>query len=358
LTAPGSGEDREAASPTALLEMITSGWMSQAVHVAARLGVADHLAAGPRRSDDLARSLGAHADSLHRLLRGLTALGLCTERADGAFELTALGGYLRTGVTGSVRAYAAFWGGSLWPIWGALLHSVRTGRNPRALVSRTDGFGSLAQDPESASVFNRAMADVARLVADGVARAYDGSRLRRIVDVGGGHGDLLAAMLRANPAARGVLLDLPHAVAGARAHLEAVAVADRCEVVAGSFFESVPGGGDAYLLKSVLHDWDDERSLEILTACRRAMAGQGTLLVVERVMPDRMQASAEHRWLAASDLNMMVVLGGRERTASEFRALLDAAGFRLARIVPAALHYSVIEGVCAGPVSATRTPGP
>jgi hypothetical protein len=346
MTASGPGGEG-AASPAVLLELITSGWMSQAVHVAARLGVADELASGPRRSDDLARALGAHADSLHRLLRGLTALGLCAERDDGAFELTALGGYLRTGVAGSVRAYAAFWGGSLWPIWGALLHSVRTGKSPRALVSRTDGFDTLARDPESASVFNRAMADVARLVADGVARAFGTASWRRIVDVGGGHGELLAALLRENPAARGVLLDLPHAVAGAREHLEAAGVADRCEIVAGSFLESVPGGGDAYLLKSVLHDWDDAHGLEILRQCRRAMAGQGTLLVVERVMPERMQASAAHRWIAASDLNMMVVLGGRERTAPELRALLEAAGFRVVRIAPAVLHYSVIEAACA-----------
>jgi hypothetical protein len=330
----------------ALLEMITGSWMSQAIHVAARLGIADLLAEGPRCSDDLARSVGAHADSLHRLLRGLTALGLCTEGVDGAFALTPLGQYLRTGVPGTVRSWALFWGGSLWPIWGTLLHSVRTGRSARALVTGEDAYASLAQNPEAASAFAGAMTELTALMADGVVRACDCSRLRRLVDVGGGHGELLAAILKPNPAMRGVLFDLPQALEGARAHLEAAGVAERCEVVAGSFFESVPAGGDAYLLKSVLHDWSDDRSLAILGACRRAMTGQARLLVVERLLPERMQPCAEHRWVAASDLNMMVALAGRERTEAEFRSLFAGAGFSLVRVSQAGWRFSVMEGVC------------
>lgn len=321
--------------------------MSQAIYVAARLGIADLLAEGPRRSDDLARSLGAHTDSLQRLLRGLTALGLCAERDDGAFELAPLGQYLRAGVAGSVRSWALVWGGSLWPIWATLLHTVRTGRNARALVTGKDAFDSLAQHPEAASAFSGAMTEIARLMADAVVSAYDYSQIRCMVDVGGGHGELLVAILKSNPMMRGVLFDLPRTVEAARTHIEAAGLAGRCEVVPGSFFESVPGGGDAYLLKSVLHDWNDDRALAILAACRRAMTGQATLLIVERVLPERMQPSAAHRAIAASDLNMMVALAGRERTASEFGALLAAAGFRLTRIVPAAWHHSVIEGVCA-----------
>jgi hypothetical protein len=331
----------------ALLEMISSGWMTQALYVAARLGIADVLAQGPKGSVDLAGSLGVHADSLHRLLRALTALGVCAERHDGVFELAPLGQYLRTGVTGSLRSFALFWGGSLWPLWGTLLHSVRTGRNARALVTGKDPFASLAQNPEAASVFSGAMTEIAALMADGMVRACDWSDIRRLIDVGGGHGELLVAILRANPAMRGVLFDLPQTLASATGSIETAGVGDRCELVPGSFFESVPGGGDAYLLKSVLHNWNDDRALAILAACRRAMAGQGTLLIVERVLPDRMQPSPEHRVMAASDLNMMVALAGRERTASQFGALLAAAGFRLTRIMPAAWHYSVIEGVCA-----------
>jgi hypothetical protein len=337
---------RDAAGPVALLEMIQSGWMSQAIHVAARLGIADVLARGPRTSAELAACVGAHPDSLFRLLRALTTLGLCAERDDGAFELTPLGSHLRSGGESSVRALALHWGGSMWPIWGTLLHSVKTGQSPRALVTRKESFESLAQDSEAMRVFNDAMTEISRLMAEGVVRGYDFSRIGRLVDVGGGHGELLGAILKANPGMRGVLFDLPRVLDGAREHLEAVGVADRCEVVPGSFFESVPGGADAYLLKSVLHDWNDDRAAVILTNCRRAMAGRGRLLVVERVLPERMETSAEHRFMAASDLGMMIAVSGRERTEAEFRALFRATGFAATRIARAAVHYSVIEGEC------------
>ncbi len=330
----------------ALLDLINSSWMSQAIYVAARLGIAELLADGPKTSDELAGSVGAHAGALHRLLRGLTALGLCAERLDGAFVLTPLGSYLRAGVAGSVRSWALHWGGTLWPVWGTLLHSVRTGKSVRAPVTRKEGFDSLAQSPESAKVFNEAMVDISRLVAEGLVRGYDFSGIGCLVDVGGGYGELLVAILRANPMMRGVLFDLPHVVEGAREHIEAAGLAERCEVVPGSFFERVPGGADAYLLKSILHDWNDDRGLAILGNCRQAIASRGKLLVVERVLPERMQPSAEHRWMAASDLNMLVALAGRERTEAEYRALFRSTGFELTRIVPAGVYFSVIEAAC------------
>ena len=341
-------QDVEASSsPLALLELIAGSWTTQALHVAARLGIADHLAHGPRSTAELADALGAHAGSLHRLLRALTALGVIAEPERGVFALTPLGAHLRADAPASVRAWALFWGGSLWPIWATLLHSVRSGTSPRALVTRNEGFDSLAQQPEAVRVFNDAMVEMTRLIALPVVQASDCAGVRCLVDVGGGRGELLAAFLKAHAGMRGVLFDLPQALAGADAHLAAAGVADRCEAMPGSFFEAVPAGGDAYLLKSVLHDWNDERAGQILARCRQAMDGRGRLLVVERVLPERMTGSAEHRLLAASDLNMMVVLSGRERDEAAFRALFESAGFALTRIAPAALSFCVIEGVCA-----------
>jgi len=344
------GGDEAAPGPLALIEMIHGGFVSQAIYAAAKLGIPDALAGGPRTIDELAEVTGAHADSLHRLLRALAALGVCAERADGRFELTRLGGHLRADAADSVRAFALHWGGSMWPIWGTLLHSVKTGKSPRALVTRSPTFESLARNTEAASTFNAAMTEISRLMAGGVVRAYDFSGIRRIVDVGGGQGELLGAILTAYPEMRGTLFDQLHVCTQAARHLEAIGVAARSEIVSGSFFESVPGGADAWLLKSVLHDWSDERAVEILGNCRRAMAGSGTLLVVERVLPERMEARRAHRLMAASDLGMMVAVAGRERTEAEFRALFGSAGFTLTRIVSgqdlSAMHYSVLEGAC------------
>ena len=341
MTAPASPA-AGAPSPLVLLEMIGGAWMSQSIFVAVKLGIPDLLAGGPRTSDDLAASVGAHAGALYRLLRGLASLGLCTESGERVFELTPLGGYLRTGVPGSVRAWALHWGGALWPAWSTLLHGVRTGESVRPLAGRAKGFDTLALNPEASKIFNDAMADIVRLIAASLIQEYDFSGIRTLVDVGGGNGVLLAAILRAYPAVRGVLFDLPHVVEGARAPFEA-GVADRLEIAAGSFFESVPEGGDAYCLKSVIHDWDDERSLTILRNCRRAVPREGRLLLIERVLPGRMEARAEHRGVAASDLNMLVAIGGRERTAADYRTLLDASGFALQRIVPIGAYYSAIE---------------
>jgi hypothetical protein len=344
VTAPDEIEPPAAAAgPLALLEMIHAGFMSQAVYAAARLGIAEALAEGPRTAAELAPAVGAHADSLRRLLRALAALGVCDEREPGSFALTPLGRHLRADDPASVRSMALHWGGSMWPIWGTLLHSVKTGVSPRGLVTRKASFDSLAQSTAAQAVFDEAMTEMSRLVAGGVVRAHDFSGVARVVDVGGGHGELIGAVLEAHPAMRGALLDLPHVLDGARPRLAALGVAGRCDLVPGSFFDAVPGGGDVYMLKSVLHDWDDDRAREIAAHCRRAMPGHARLLVVERVLPERMGPSAADRSMAASDLGMMVAVAGRERTAAEFRALLGSAGFAVTRITPAAMHVSVIE---------------
>lgn len=344
--ANGTNTDDLISTATRLLGMVTSSWMSQATYVAAHLAIPDLLADGAKTGDELARATGAHAPSLGRLMRALVTIDICTECDDGSFELTPMGSLLCTDVANSVRSFTLLWGGDLWSTWGHLLHSVKTGESARPLVSGgTQGFDRLGADRETAAVFNWAMVELTRLVSDSVVRAYDFSGMKRIVDVGGGYGELLAAILKANPGAWGVLFDLPHAIENSRLHLEKAGVANRCEFVAGSFFESVPSGADAYVLKSVIHDWNDERSEVILHTCGRAMAEHSRLLLVERIVPQRPEASAAHQATARSDLTMLVALAAQERTEDEFRALLSTARFSLTRILPAGHAFSVIEAI-------------
>ena len=254
-----------------------------------------------------------------------------------------MGALLRADAPDSLRMWAVHCGRYLWPAWGRLAESVRTGASDRKRASGSDDFGHLERDPEAAAVFNRAMVELTRLVAHEVARAVDFSRMERVVDVGGGHGELLVAILLAHPRLNGVLFDLPHAIDAAGASLASAGVAARCELCAGSFFESMPERADAYVLKSVLHNWDDERCVLILRNCRRAAHARSRLLVVERVMADRVSPAPRDRAIARSDLNMLVARSGRERTEAEFRALFASTGFRIDRIVPVALEFSVIE---------------
>jgi hypothetical protein len=342
------GTPDAAARAARLLELITSSWMSHAALVAAELRIADLLRDGPRTADDLAVATSTHGPSLRRLLQALCALDLCRERDDGAFEITETGALLGAAAPLSLRHWAIWWGAHLGPVWGQLLHSVRTGRSARTLLHGTEGFGHLDRDPETAAVFHRALRELTRLAAAHVVTACDFSRFARVVDVGGGHGELLAAVLAASPSSRGVVYDLPHARDGAERAIADAGLSGRCEFAAGDFFHSVPVGADAYLVKSVLHDWDDADAARILAAVRRALTGAARLFVVEQVLPDRRTPTDVHRSLSRSDLTMLVALAGRERTESEFRALLAAAGFDVVRVVPAGPTFSVIETVARG----------
>ena len=258
-----------------LLDLISSSWIAQACHVTARLGIADLLAAGPRTAEDLAAATGADAPALRRLLSALGSVDICRQREDGTFEMTALGALLGSNVPCSMRAWALQWGGEAWQVWANLLHSVRTGQSARSLITGAAGFGHLERDPQAAEVFNQAMVDLTRLAAVDLARAYDFAG-RRVVDVGGGYGELLAQILQAHPTATGVLFDMPHAISRARAHLDGRGLDGRCEFVAGDFFASVPSGADLYVLKTVIHDWPDEKARAILvTACVRWHRGRG-----------------------------------------------------------------------------------
>lgn len=338
-------DDKHLGSVPEFINLIHSGAMSQAVCVAAELGIADLLASGPLHVDELARATASHAPSLRRLLRALTSLALCTENEDGSFALAPTGSLLRADAQESLRFWTVLCGRYQWPAWEELRHSVKTGRSATHFDRGMEGFGRLSSDPEAARIFNGAMAELTRLLAADIVQAYDFAVAQLIVDVGGGHGALLSAILKAHPDAHGILFELPHAMAGARECLENMGLADRCQFLAGDFFEAVPSGGDVYILKNVLHDWGDERASAILHNCRRAVAEQAKLLLIERVLPSRFEASAQHRAMAWMDLTMLVSLGGRERAETEFRDLLASARFQLTKNTPTSSGISVLEAI-------------
>lgn len=334
-------------STLALVERLQStlmdSWRTQALCVAASLGLADLLAAGPRTSADLAGASNTDPEALHRLLRALGTIDFCRERADGSFELTDFGALLQEKSPHSQRAWTIWWGRYLWPVWEHLLYSVQTGASARKMLQGTEGFAHLEQDRDAAAIFNRAASDLSRAIAGNLVRCYDFGGLRRVVDIGGGHGLLLLTILQNNPEARGVLFDLPHAIEGARRHVEEFGLTGRCELVAGDFFCAVPEHGDAYILKNVIHDWDRERSLQILRNCRQAMRVGARLLVIETIIPEQMGTSAADQAIARSDLTMLIAHAAQERSEAEYRGLLAAAGFAVSRVLAVAPGLSLIE---------------
>jgi len=341
LTSP---DDAQLASQ--LLRLINSSWIAQACYVMARLRIADAMASGPRGADELAANTGAHAPSLRRLLNALCSVDLCVQRDDGTFELTPLGTLLRSDHPSSLSSWALHWGGNSWVAWGNLLHCIRTGQGTREIVVGTPGFVHLDRNPEVAAIFNQAMVQLTRLAALEVVKAYDFNG-KNVMDVGGGYGELLAQVLSVYPTASGVLFDMAHAISKARDAFAERGLAERCELVSGDFFESVPPGADVYMLKSVIHDWPDDRAITILKACRRAMEPDAKLLLVERMMLERLTASAQSESIARSDLHMLVALGAQERTPAEFEVLLRAAGLATLRLIETGGDYQIIE---AGPV--------
>jgi orsellinic acid C2-O-methyltransferase len=327
--------------------MVTSNWMTQAIYVAAELRLADLLADAPKTSQELAGATGTHAPSLQRLLRALVTLEICKEREDGSFELTPLGALLRSDAADSMRTWVLYAGGQQWPLWGHLLDSIKTGKTARELMTGEGLFENVERDPAAAVLFNQAMVQMTRRISQGVVRSYDYSRFQTIIDVGGGYGELLAAILQANPGTRGVLFDLPNARETGLSHIASMGLAERCEIVTGSFFESIPSDGDAYILKHIIHDWTDEQCKGILDNCRRVMEADGKLLVIERIIPNRVEPSVTHQLILRADLNMLIGTGGRERTESEFHTLLSSAGFRLNRVIEIGQSYNIIEAILA-----------
>lgn len=331
----------DASAAARLRRMIVGYRLSQAIHVAARLGVADQLADGPRRIEDLAEATGTHAASLGRVLRLLASEGVFEELEPGRFALTALAEPLRSDAQQSLRARAVFDGEACnWQAWSNLLQSVVTGSSAFEHTHGSPTFAYFERHPQIAARFDALMAEQTEPVAREVAAVYDFAPFESVADLGGGYGALLAAILSAHPHLTGTLVDLPHVVAGARSRLQQMELADRCQTVAGDFFQSVPAGRDVYILKYILHDWDDDQCRTILRNCRQAVSSQGRLLVLEALM----RPGNEPDYTKYLDVNMLVVTEGRERTREEYADLFRSTGFELTRIVPTGSEISIIEG--------------
>ncbi len=342
-------------APLVLMKLIHDVWPARCIHVAAQFGIADQLKDGPKRIAALAEATGTHAPSLRRLLRALAQVGIFAEVETEYFANTDLSTYLRSDVPGSMYAMARMWGGQWqWRSWGELEHSVQTGK---PAFDKVHGIPMwryfVEQDPEAGTYFDQAMTGFSEAVNLPVAQAYDFSGVCTLVDVGGGHGSLLRTILTMHPRIEtGILFDQPQVVEEAGRSLETADLAGRCQFIAGDFFEAAPEGADAYIMKMILHDWDDERCIQILTNCRKAMRPNGRVLAAEIVLePDNPDP-----FPYLLDLQMLVVITGRERTEAEFRALYEAAGLHLTRIIPTASMFSLIEGVpTAGPLDDVRS---
>lgn len=337
--------EKAGVSPNAtMLQLIAGFRVSRIVYAAARLGLADLLHQKPADAATLASLTGTDAPSLHRLMRALASIGVLDEDDEHRFSLTALGNTLRADAPDSLHAWAIFsLGGEHFRAWGELLHSVRTGEVAFDHIFGTDVWSYRAAHTDHAAIFDQAMAQLVKAYDASLVAAYPFAAFDRLVDVGGGDGTLLIAILRAHPRMRGVLFDLPHVAERARQRIGEARLSERCEVVSGDAFAAVPSGADAYLLSRVIHDWDDRHALELLEACRKAMTAQGRVLLVERPMPERATASPDAQSSSLSDLTMLVMNGGRERTEAQYRELLDRAGLVLGRIVPLAMGASVLE---------------
>lgn len=328
-----------------LLTLITGYWISQAIHVAAELGIADLLGKRGRPIQDLARATGSNPDALYRLMRALAASGVFAEAAPREFVLTPMGALLKRDMPGNLRDFSRFQGdGWHWNSWGGLGESVKNGRPAQLLAGaggnqRANCFEYLASQPESAAIFNAAMTGYTAQVHAAVAESYDFSDARMVMDVGGGHGALLAVLLDQYPALRGVLFDRESVVMGSRQTFAEFGVSDRVELVGGDFFAALPRGADNTLLCAVIHDWDDERAAAILRNVVTAMPADGSVLIVENVIPEGNEAHPGK----LIDLEMLLMTGGRERTHREFEVLLGIAGLQIERVLPTAVSISIIE---------------
>ncbi len=329
-----------------MLQLVSGYWVSQLLYVIAELGIADLLARAPQTAAQLATQTKTHGPYLRRILRALAGVGVLRLDKRGRFRLTRLGKTLRTDVADSQRDFVRMIVDDYnWQAWGHLLQGVRSGKVPFDEVHGKPVFPYLQEHPEQERVFAASMAAISRMENAAVASAYDFGKLRSLIDVGGSQGHLLGAILTRHPRLHGVLFDQPQVVAGARGagYLSTPRVAGRCTIAEGSFFDAVPQGADGYILKYIIHDWDDARSLTILRNIRRAMAADGRVLLIEHVISD--DNTPELGKLL--DINMLVVPGGAERTRGEFAHLLAKAGLRLRRILPTKSRLSIVEAVAA-----------
>ena len=345
MPAPSSTQSSPDLTPRAALYGLVRGfWISRALWVAAKLSLADLLVEGARDSADLATATGTHPPTLHRVLRALCSVGVLREEDTGRFALTPVGATLRSDRADSLRAWTMVaLGEEHYEAWGDLLHTVRTGQVAFEHRFGTDVWTYRTRHTEHAEVFDEAMAKHSGPFAANLVASYSFAGSARLVDVGGGDGALVAAILRAAPEVRAVVLDLPHVAAKAGERMRAAGLEARCEVIGGDMFRAVPRGGDAYILSRVIHDWADEPAVRILRNCREAMLPGSRLLVIERLLPERIERGAAAQAAVFSDLLMMVMNGGCERTESQYRALFSAAGLRHTRTIRTRGEVSVVE---------------
>ena len=328
-----------------MLNFIVGHWLSRLIYVAAELKLADLLKRGPRTVDALAKEAGVQAPGLYRILRALASIGVFSETAGQRFKLTPLAATLQTGVPGSLRASALAENKNfMWEAWLELIDEVKTGESAFLKANGVPLFEYLERHPENLQVFGEYMTSVSSAESPAVAAAYKFSRFRTLVDVGGGHGSMLATILKGNPKLKGVLFDQPSVIAraGKDQHVTAKGIAERCTLEGGDAFESVPKGGDAYIMKHIIHDWDDEHSVKILANCRVAMNENGKVLVVDNVIAP----GNDPAWGKLLDVAMLTYTGGgRERTKAEFAGLFKQAGLKLTKVVPTKCPLSIVEGV-------------
>jgi hypothetical protein len=321
-------------------QMISGYWVSQAIYVAAKLELADKIAAGPKSSAELARATNTHADSLYRLLRALASVGIFQlNEATGKFQQTPLSERLRRELPDSQWAMSVMMGEEHYRSYGELLYSVRTGRSSFEHIYGLPVFEYLGTKPQLAALFDAAMTSIHGNETALMVAAYDWGSLGVVADVGGGNGSTLIGLLQSNPNLRGLLFDLPNVVERARDPIEKAGLADRCELVAGSFFESVPAGADAYVMRHIIHDWDDDRAVTVLSNCRKQLSASGRVLIVESLIPAG-NGPAFSKWL---DLTMLTIPEGRERTEAQYVELLAKAGLKLTQVLPTAGEISILE---------------
>ena len=329
--------------PAVMLNLTIGHWVARLTHIAAKLKLADLLKDGPRTAGHLATAAGVHAPALYRVLRALASVGVFEETTGGRFKLTPLAATLQTGVPASLRGWAVMINEKYtWDAWEELLHGLKTGEIPFVKAHGVAPFEYLEKHPEALALFGESMTSLSGTENRAIAAAYRFSTVQTLVDIGGGHGSLLSTILKANPKLKGVLFDQPSVIARARndQHVTAKRIAERCTLESGSFFEAVPKGGDAYIMKNILHDWNDEACVKILANCRAAMNKKGRVLIVDTVIPPGNAPG----WGKLVDINMLII-GGRERTKEEFAALFAQAGLKLIRVLPTKCPLSIVEAV-------------
>lgn len=339
MTAPAI-DDNQAVDPQGLLQIISGFWISRAVHALATLGIPDLIQDGPKNATELATETASDAPSLYRLLRTLSSVGLLTLSDDEKFGLTPVSRTLVSNGPASMKWFTiSELGQEHYGAWGNLAHSVKTGEIAFDNHYNMNCWEYFQTHPEDAAIFNDSMSGMTAAANEALISGYDFSQFKKIADIGGGHGGLITSILNAHPAVSATLFDSPQVIEGAKEKLAAAGVADRCETVAGDFFSAVPGGADAYVMKWIIHDWNDELALRILKNCRQQIPGDGKLILVDCVVPE----DNEPHFSKFIDLNMMVMTGGKERTEREFAQLLDAAGFKLQQVIHTHLPTCIIE---------------